>query len=481
MHPGGRRGRRSSWAADPATAGAPAGEPAEPGLFGRPYLAASLTFGAVMLLIGFAGLAVVPTLPTAARELDGVALFPVVAGCFVAANLFGGVLGGHWADRAGAGRPLAVGMLLSVLALLVAGTSGTIWQLAAGRLVDGLAAGLVSVSVTTAIGRRYPERLRAGMLALLAAAWILPSLIGPPLAALVAAWSSWRTVFLGLAALTALPALALIAVLRRTGEQEPPAEPRADAEPEVSPKDDRVPVGAAAGLSAGAAVCQYGASGWSTGQLVALVVGGGLLGWFGPKVLPGGVGRAVRGLPVTVLLRGLSAGAFFTVEALVPLVLVTERQVPALVTGVGFTGAAVLWTVASWAQSKLRAAGHRPVVAGAGVLAVAVGLASAACLPGVSPLLGVAALPVAAVGMGFLTPALTVLSLRHGTRHGYATGAMQTAQNLGQAALLALASLVLNAVAALGGSALPGYAAAVALLLVPVALVAALAGRAKAV
>lgn len=71
----------------------------EGGIFSPPYLAATLTFAVVMFLTGFAALAVVPTLPTAARELDGVSLFPVVAGCFVAASLFGGVLGGHWADR----------------------------------------------------------------------------------------------------------------------------------------------------------------------------------------------------------------------------------------------------------------------------------------------------------------------------------------------------------------------------------------------
>ncbi len=89
------------------------------GIFSPPHLAATLTFTVVMFLAGFAALAVVPTLPTAARDLDGVSLFPVVAGCFVAAGLFGGVLGGHWADRSGARRPLALGMVLSVLTLLV--------------------------------------------------------------------------------------------------------------------------------------------------------------------------------------------------------------------------------------------------------------------------------------------------------------------------------------------------------------------------
>jgi len=75
-----------------------------PGLFSRTYLAATASFAAVMFLSGFAALAVMPLLPVAARDLDGVVLYPLVAGAFVAASLLGGVLGGTWADRAGPRR-----------------------------------------------------------------------------------------------------------------------------------------------------------------------------------------------------------------------------------------------------------------------------------------------------------------------------------------------------------------------------------------
>jgi MFS family permease len=165
------------------------------GLFSGRYAAATSSFAAVMFLTGLAALAVVPTLPTAARDLDGVSLYPLVAGCFVAASLLGGVLGGHWADRAGAQRPLAAGMVLAVVTLLVSGASTSIWQLAAGRFLDGLAGGMVAVSINTAIGQTYPDRLRPRVLALMSACWIVPSLVGPPVAGLVAGWGSWRAVF----------------------------------------------------------------------------------------------------------------------------------------------------------------------------------------------------------------------------------------------------------------------------------------------
>ncbi|MFH9243314.1 MFS transporter [Streptomyces anulatus] len=448
-----------------------------PGIFSRTYAAATLTFATVMFLTGFAALAVVPTLPTAAEDLNGVSLFPLVAGSFVAASLLGGVLGGHWADRSGARRPLALGMVLSVVTLLVSASSVSIWQLVAGRFVDGLAAGMVAVSVTTAIGQSYPEYLRPRMLAMMSASWIIPSLVGPPVAGVVAEAWSWRAVFYGLAVLTALPAVALVAVLRKAPAddetQAPPAEERAS----------RPPLVVAGMLSLGAALGQYGVSGWDARHLLFVVAGVALLVVFAPRLLPEGTWRSARGLPTAVLLRGLTSGTYFTVEALVPLMLITERRVAAVTVGVAFTASAVLWAVASWVQGKLLqdVARHRLVMVGALIMAASVALAVAGSFSGVSPLLAMAAMPLAAVGMGMLDPCVTVLSLAHSTpdRLGHTTSAMQTNMNLGQVVVLAFATAVLNAGLAAGTSRLSGYAIAFSLLLVPTLLVAVLAVRAR--
>ncbi|MFD0040673.1 MFS transporter [Streptomyces anulatus] len=448
-----------------------------PGIFSRQYAAATLTFATVMFLTGFAALAVVPTLPTAAEDLNGVSLFPLVAGSFVAASLLGGVLGGHWADRSGARRPLALGMVLSVVTLLVSASSVSIWQLVIGRFVDGLAAGMVAVSVTTAIGQSYPEYLRPRMLAMMSASWIIPSLVGPPVAGVVAEVWSWRTVFYGLAVLTALPALALVAVLRRApagdGGQAPPAEERVS----------RPPLVVAGMLSLGAALGQYGVSGWDARHLLFVVAGVVLLVVFAPRLLPRGTWRSARGLPTAVLLRGLTSGTYFTVEALVPLMLITERRVAAVTVGVAFTASAVLWAVASWAQGKLLqdVARHRLVTVGALIMAASVAFAVVGSFSGISPLLAMAAMPLAAIGMGMLDPCVTVLSLSHSApdRLGHTTSAMQTNMNLGQVVVLAFATAVLNAGLAAGTSRLGGYAITFSLLLVPTLLVAVLAVRAR--
>ncbi len=450
---------------------APSGR--EPGLLSREHRAATACFTAVMFLAGFAALAVVPVLPTAVADLHGLTLFPLVAGGFVAASLLGGVLGGAWSDRSGARAPLAAATALTVATLLVSAAAGTVWQLAAGRFLDGLAAGAVAVAVNAAIGQAYPERLRARVLALMSTCWVVPSLVGPPLAGAVSALWSWRAVFYGLAALTALPALLLVLVLRRLPRPAAPAE-----------RPPRPPLLVAAAVSAGAAVAQYGVSGRDGRHLSAAAAGAAVLVVLAPRLLPAGTWRAVRGLPATVLLRGLGSGTFFTLEAYVPLMLVTERGVDPVVSGLAFTGSALAWAGASWAQGHLldRVPRHRLVAVGALVLTGAVALAVLGTLPGLPALTAAPAMPLAAVGMGLAAPALTVLSLTHSPagREGRTSGAMQTNQNLGQLGVLALASAVLNACLALGGGRLDGYRAAFALLLLPAALLAALAARARA-
>ncbi|MFJ1592556.1 MFS transporter [Kitasatospora albolonga] len=455
----------------------------EPGLFSRRYATASLTFAAVMFLTGFAALAVVPTLPTAAQDLDGVSLFPLVAGSFVAASLLGGVLGGHWADRSGARRPLALGMVLSVLTLLVSASSVSVWQLVIGRFVDGLSAGMVAVSVTTAIGQSYPESLRPRMLAMLSTCWIIPSLVGPPIAGVVAEAWSWRAVFYGLAVLTALPAVALVAVLRRAPAGDEGGRPMVPDLPPAEERASRPPLFVAAMLSLGAALGQYGVSGWDVRHLLFVVAGVVLLVVFAPRLLPKGTWSSARGLPTAVLLRGLTSGTYFTVEALVPLMLITERRVAAVTVGVAFTASAVLWAGASWVQGKLlqHVARHRLVVVGALVMTASVVFAVVGSFSGVSPLVAMVAMPLAAVGMGMLDPCVTVLSLSHSApdRLGHTTSAMQTNMNLGQVVVLGFATAALNVGLATGTSQLGGYALTFSLLLVPPLLVAVLAVRAR--
>lgn len=458
-------------------------EPSEPvpgsGLFSRTYAAVTASFAAVMFLTGFAALAVMPLLPVAARDLDGVGLYPLVAGAFVAASLLGGVLGGTWADRGGARRPLTAGVILTVVTFLVSATSTSIWQLVLGRFTDGIAAGLVAVSVNAAVGQSYPDHLRARVLSLMSACWIVPSLAGPPLAGFVAATWSWRLVFFGVAGLTLIPAAAAVLLLR--GRPAQPGASHVAEGPETSVRRPALP--AASAVSAAAALTQYGVSAWDVWHAVCLSAGAALLVGFTPRLLPPRTWRAGGGLPATVLLRALTSGAFFTLEAFVPLMLSTVRHVPGVVTGFAFTGAALAWAGASWMQGLLqgRVPRHRLVAVGACIMAAAVAVAALCTVRAVPPAVTISSMALAAVGMGLATPSLTLLSLAHTPpdRQGYASGAMQTSQNLGQTLVLAMTSAVFTAVSAASTSRLPAFAAAFALLILPIAAAARLAGRTR--
>jgi MFS family permease len=228
----------------------------------------------------------------------------------------------------------------------------------------------------------------------------------------------------------------------------------------------------------------FGASGRDLGHLLAAAVGLVALAGFARRLLPPGPVRAARGLPAVVLLRGLSSGVYFTLEAFVALWLATVRRVPAAATGLAFTGATLAWAAASWAQGRVlsRLPRHLLVALGAVALAASIATAGLGTLPWVPSYAEGAALVAAAVGMGLLIPSLTVLSLATSPadRQGYASSAMQTTQNLGEVITLALTSILFESFAGPGATRPVGYTAAFALLAVPSVLAALLATRTAA-
>ncbi|MFF4096466.1 MFS transporter [Streptomyces sp. NPDC001834] len=152
--------------------------------------------------------------------------------------------------------------------------------------------------------------------------------------------------------------------------------------------------------------------------------------------------------------------------------------------GLVFTGAAVTWAASSWVQGRLleQRPRHRLVVSGALILAVAVAIAAVGTIPSLPPYTAASSMIIAAFGMGMMAPSLTVLSLSHAPsgRQGYASGAMQTTQNLGQTIVLAAASALFTVCLGAGAAGHVGYLAAFLLLLVPCALAALLATRTRA-
>src|ERR1700683_3506104 len=184
----------------------------------------SLTVGLVLAvtLVAFEALAVATVLPVVGRSLGDLRLYGWVFSAFLLSSLIGIVVAGTLADRVPIGRPMLAGLALFAVGLVIGGTAPTMAVLVAGRAVQGLGAGVVPAVAYVAISRCYPEECRPRMFAVLSTAWVVPGLIGPAIAALVATAVGWRWVFLGLLPLVIAAGVLVVLALRHVP---PPASP----------------------------------------------------------------------------------------------------------------------------------------------------------------------------------------------------------------------------------------------------------------
>ncbi|MBA2768595.1 MAG: MFS transporter, partial [Sporichthyaceae bacterium] len=136
-------------------------------------------------------------MPVAARELDGLRAYGLAFSVFLTTSLLGMVVAGEVSDRSGPVRPFIAAAGVFAVGLLLAGVAPTMALLVVARAVQGFGAGLNIVALYVVVGRAFPTELRPRVFSAISSGWILPSLIGPPVAGLLADHVSWRWVFLG--------------------------------------------------------------------------------------------------------------------------------------------------------------------------------------------------------------------------------------------------------------------------------------------
>ena len=159
-----------------------------------------LTIGLVLTitLVAFEALAVITILPAIKDDLQGIRLYGWVTSAFQLGVLVGIVVAGGQADRRGPAPPFVAGVLVFVTGLTIGGLAPSMLVLVLARGLQGLGAGAqFAVSIGT-VAKTYPDELRPRVLALLAAAWVLPGLIGPSFGALMASTVGWRWAFFAL-------------------------------------------------------------------------------------------------------------------------------------------------------------------------------------------------------------------------------------------------------------------------------------------
>ena len=252
--------------------------PVRPELFGRGRRATTVGLLLITLVTAFEAMGVGTALPAVIADLGAVSAYAWPIATFLAASVLGTVLGGRFSDARGPRATLLLGPVVFGVGLVVAGTSGALLQLLVGRVLQGLGAGALMIAGMVTIAAVYPERARPAVFGLISGAWVLPSLVGPPLAGFVTERWSWHWVFLGLVPVVVLALALVVPAARRLTRPEHPAPARPGL------------VAAAAGAAAGVTALTWAAQ--------------------RPNVL--GAGAAVGALAVLVpsLHRLLPAGVF---------------------------------------------------------------------------------------------------------------------------------------------------------------------------
>lgn len=402
------------------------------------YAATTVAMFGLIAFVAFEAMAVATIMPTVARGLDGLGFFALAFAAPLASGVVGMVAAGAWSDRTGPVVPLLASMALFSAGLLVCGLAPTMEVLLVGRVLQGLGGGALTVGLYVIVGLVYPPALRPAVFASFAAAWVLPALFGPGVAALVAGAWSWRWVFLGAVVLVVV-ALALLAPALRGLEQH--------AEGTQTPRA-RLWWALAAALAVLAVELLGSATGYAAlGALAAAAVVWVALG----RLLPRGARRAARGLPAVVALRGLLSAVFFSAEAYIVYVLQEHWGLGPGRAGIALTCVGITWATASQLQSRLgdRVSHRRAMLVGSSMVLIGVtclaatvavldaGVRPPAVLPG-------AAYVLAGAGMGFAYPRLGVAMLEQSTDRdrGFNSSALSIADSLGAALALSSAGAV---------------------------------------
>lgn len=388
-----------------------------------------LTAGLVLIvtLVASESLAVATVMPLVKAELGQVSLYGWVFSGFFLGNLVGIGAAGRAADRTRLTVPFAAGLVLFALGLTCDGLATSMPMLVAARCIQGLGAGALPTTAYVAIGRGYTEAARPRMFALLSTAWVLPSLFGPGISGLIGEAIGWRWVFLGLLPLVlAGGVVAFVAVAHlEVGD-------------DVARGDDQQDGGLVMWLwlAVGAGVLLAGLSIRSPVVTPLLIAGGSVLGvWSFARLTPGGTLRARRGLPATILERGILTFAFFCTDAYVTLALTTVRGTSAVVAGLALTVATLTWTASAWVQERtVHSLGPRRLarvgfaLLGTGTILLAFALDAAVPVVAAVIAFGCAG---AGIGLVYAPLSVTVLSSADPGQEGTAAAALQVSDVLG--------------------------------------------------
>lgn len=398
---------------------------------------------ALVFLGAFESLAVTTIMPVVSADLNGAHLYALAFAGPLATGVIGMVVAGNWSDRHGPVWPLYSAAVIFTIGLVIAGTATTMVIMVAGRLFQGLGTGAVIVALYVVVARVFPTRLHPSIFAGFAAAWVVPSLIGPFAAGVIAELFTWRWVFLSVVVLVILAVLMIRPTLTALPKQKP--------DTTVAWAFPRI---AWAGIAALAVlllstVSDTPAIGGALAAFAAIVA---ILA--SRPLLPKGTLLARRGLPSVILLRGLTAAAFFGAEVYLPYLLISHYDYSPTLAGLALTLGAISWAFASWLQGRLstRLTHIGSTTIGSALVLAAIVAVLVTTLFALPSAVAITAWVFGGGGMGLMYPRISTMTLAMSTptNQGFNSAAMSISDSMGGALALATTGIVFTGFASAG-------------------------------
>lgn len=298
-----------------------------------------LTTGLLLLeaLVAVQILVVATVMPAVRGDLGDLHLY---GWTFSAAGLgqFAAIpIAGHAMDRFGARRLLAATLVLYTVGLVLAAGTPSMLVLVLARLIQGVGGGAVYAVSLGTVAKTYPEEIRPRVLALLAAMWIVPGLLGPPLGAAIASTIGWRWAFVAPIAVLVLAAFLVFPALPET----------------VADKAKRIALLPPLVLAIGAGAFLAGLTSlnaWSI-PLVAVGLAVALPALLG--IVPSGTLTARRGMPAAAAMAFLLSVSFVSADAFLTLMLTAVNETTLAEAGAVITLVTIAWSLGSWWQSRV--------------------------------------------------------------------------------------------------------------------------------
>jgi MFS family permease len=365
-------------------------------IFSPRYFALSIGIILSVMAVGFEGLSVTTIAPSIAGDLNGLSLFGWIFSTYLLAQIIGTLVVGRIIDRRGPAVPFTIALLLFIVGLIAAATSGDMYTMIGSRAMQGLGAGAMMTCVYTAISLSYPDELRAKILGAFGTAYVLPSMLGPYVAGLIADQWSWRFVFWGIlpilmiSALLSLPAFTKLKTPKTQGD-----------------------IGASSTwnallLTMGTGIFLVGLSMLPSIMGFVLVIIGLVLMIFPlRKLLPKGTLTLRRGMPAILATRGLFFAAYTSTQNFLVLALIDVKGITPSQAGLIVASAALSWCVIAYLQGRWDSADqgrgrHTRIILG--VLLLAIGITIVIWIPVVTVTVAVIGQIIAGIGIGLAHP-----------------------------------------------------------------------------